>query len=1056
MDRNIPKPNMPKMMKSLLLFSLHLCLQLTTSATASVVLGGQNQSIQERLRTTDWAAKKQLEEKIEQSNIFSSTEAEEIIEQSNLFSSPKAEQSAAATFSATKETVVEEKTKTAQGAGEHAGTTSTEDETGDPVVEAKTSARPRPGIRRRSDTLIFVSESGGGATDEEEERSVPELNELVNKITQRGAGHVIPVQVTLKQGKGTTSPPSSGPTPPNTPPSPTFPPQEEVEASGSSSSNSGTIRSSAVAPPPTEARTRSSVSSSSVAPALTESVSGGATEDSSVAPPLTDAETEELIVPELFGYLRPSLCHLKIDPEMLDHMMVKEQIDPETLDHMMVTEQEILDRATLSARQDAERAGDSFRRRLDMMLKEHIMMRREQILDRSRQEDGHVVQMERPESAAAAASSAEEAADSGGNGGTSTPGGEKPPRRDSFRRRLNTMAWIPDPAQPEGVDVVRSRSEEKQAVSRGGVLPYECLGKGNKLFLAESYSQERRSCSAAHLVHEENVRGTASSSSSRRDIVHEESLRRGTASSSSPPTEEAPRPRRPLRKQNSIIFVNEAVPPTDVEETPIPEGTTTYTRPAPTPEEATATTYTRPDTPRPMIPQLGMEPFPFPFSVAEEPSPSPTTNEGPAKSPSPTTNEGSAPNEAREQAPSPSTPLENGAKTTNGSDPRESLRRDDHRPLLTEAENLFVGIAGGTAEVTALMPLLTAKFCVQEGRALPRSLGGLYRGWAVQAGNVAPITAVQMLLNGLIEKRVFDANHKPLSDFEKALSAGLAGGLSAVIYAPVDLVCIHQQKLNKNPFETVQYLARYSCIKFFRASTRKYLYNVVLYHAITISYLSELQSPVTGTICLPTRYSSHLRTTHSCAETIFTNIVYRKISLRVTVRIFTRQRLAHILAPPIHSRNHGSRSLFRGFSAMAGREALYTSGYLALAPFLAKKLGEWDSSRRSVGEQREQEPHSLRNAILGSMGAGAIAVGLTLPLDLAKTVYQADIEEKKYKSSFEAMRKLHAEGGMKVFTRGALPRFTRVCGAFFIVSSLREAAILRKAETGSVLGFGGL
>ena len=98
-DRNIPKPNMPKMMKSLLLFSLHLCLQLTTSATASVVLGGQNQSIQERLRTTDWAAKKQLEEKIEQSNIFSSTEAEEIIEQSNLFSSPKAEQSAAATFS---------------------------------------------------------------------------------------------------------------------------------------------------------------------------------------------------------------------------------------------------------------------------------------------------------------------------------------------------------------------------------------------------------------------------------------------------------------------------------------------------------------------------------------------------------------------------------------------------------------------------------------------------------------------------------------------------------------------------------------------------------------------------------------------------------------------------------------------------------------------------------------------------------------------------------------------------------------------------------------------
>ena len=50
------------------------------------------------------------------------------------------------------------------------------------------------------------------------------------------------------------------------------------------------------------------------------------------------------------------------------------------------------------------------------------------------------------------------------------------------------------------------------------------------------------------------------------------------------------------------------------------------------------------------------------------------------------------------------------------------------RPALSYYENLAVGVGGGCFETAALMPVLTWKFCAQEGRALPtlpRTLGSI-------------------------------------------------------------------------------------------------------------------------------------------------------------------------------------------------------------------------------------------------------------------------------------------------------------------------------------------
>eukprot|EP00493_Phyllostaurus_siculus_P009951 UN10088 len=67
------------------------------------------------------------------------------------------------------------------------------------------------------------------------------------------------------------------------------------------------------------------------------------------------------------------------------------------------------------------------------------------------------------------------------------------------------------------------------------------------------------------------------------------------------------------------------------------------------------------------------------------------------------------------------------------------------RYQLTPTENLLVGMFSGTLETSAQMPLLTWKFCKQEGRAYPTNFAGWYRGIVVQAGKPCPDHGVSSL-----------------------------------------------------------------------------------------------------------------------------------------------------------------------------------------------------------------------------------------------------------------------------------------------------------------------
>lgn len=127
-------------------------------------------------------------------------------------------------------------------------------------------------------------------------------------------------------------------------------------------------------------------------------------------------------------------------------------------------------------------------------------------------------------------------------------------------------------------------------------------------------------------------------------------------------------------------------------------------------------------------------------------------------------------------------------------------------------ENLAVGSFSGALETCIQMPILTYKFCLQEGRALPTNTAGWFRGVAVQAGTVAPITAIQFAVNGVLQSIVksYRGNGSTsynLTDMEVIGTAAGAGALSALVYSPVDLTTIQQQKLSMNPYQTVQHLS---------------------------------------------------------------------------------------------------------------------------------------------------------------------------------------------------------------------------------------------------------
>lgn len=221
-------------------------------------------------------------------------------------------------------------------------------------------------------------------------------------------------------------------------------------------------------------------------------------------------------------------------------------------------------------------------------------------------------------------------------------------------------------------------------------------------------------------------------------------------------------------------------------------------------------------------------------------------------------------------------------------------------------------------------------------------------------GTVAPVTAMQFAVNGMLQKVMravrpgndpATASVRTLTDGEMLATAAGAGAISALAYTPVDLLTIQQQKLEKSVLDTGRY--------------------------------------------------------------IWTNY-------------------------------GGIQGLYRGLGACVVREAIYTAGYLGLAPVLSVRLSK---------EVPALSDKPFAAGLLGACTAGIIAAILTHPADTTKTCVQSDMEGKIWPSARAATSKLMAEGGISsLFTKGMVPRTFRVCGAFFVCMTLQDIAIGYKTK----------
>lgn len=65
-------------------------------------------------------------------------------------------------------------------------------------------------------------------------------------------------------------------------------------------------------------------------------------------------------------------------------------------------------------------------------------------------------------------------------------------------------------------------------------------------------------------------------------------------------------------------------------------------------------------------------------------------------------------------------------------------------------QNLFIGAVGGALDVCIQQPLVTVKNALQDKRPIPTSPRLFYRGTVINAGSIAPITALQFAINGIL------------------------------------------------------------------------------------------------------------------------------------------------------------------------------------------------------------------------------------------------------------------------------------------------------------------
>lgn len=123
--------------------------------------------------------------------------------------------------------------------------------------------------------------------------------------------------------------------------------------------------------------------------------------------------------------------------------------------------------------------------------------------------------------------------------------------------------------------------------------------------------------------------------------------------------------------------------------------------------------------------------------------------------------------------------------------------------------------------------------------------------------------------------------------------------------------------------------------------------------------------------------------------------------------------------------SHGPSVLLRGFTTAAGREGIFTLGYLGIAPVVQRKLME------------DHGVSTYKAGFGGAIIAGVFASAVTHPLDTIKTCMQGDIERAKFTDVKNTYRKIVEEEGHVALFKGWGWRVSRMICAMFIINEAK-------------------
>eukprot|EP00049_Salpingoeca_infusionum_P011389 m.198158 g.198158 ORF g.198158 m.198158 type:complete len:278 (-) comp14915_c0_seq1:538-1371(-) len=207
------------------------------------------------------------------------------------------------------------------------------------------------------------------------------------------------------------------------------------------------------------------------------------------------------------------------------------------------------------------------------------------------------------------------------------------------------------------------------------------------------------------------------------------------------------------------------------------------------------------------------------------------------------------------------------------------------------------------------------------------------------------------------------------------------------------------------------------------------VYRGLTVNMLNMGLLTGLQMPVTSSVQRLIKGDSIQSLTHgeTIASSLIGGFVSGIVSTPLELIIVQQQNLGKSIPATALAlvRQHGTSVLGRGMIHTCMREAIYTSGYLGMAPVLSDIL-----------KSKGSDPGHAR--FMSAVIAGTVGATLSHPFDTIKTCLQGDTHQVHYRSTLQTARLIYSESGIAGFYRGFSFRTARTICSVYILTAARD------------------